>query len=90
VDSGLTNYPLYVKIAAGSDIGSVAQSDGDDIRFFLAVDVTTLPCEKVTFRITKVCPLGSDKFISKVEMLLGRRLRALPVGRPQKKIVERC
>ena len=30
-------------------------------------------------------PLGSDRFISKVEAHLGRRLRALPVGRPRKK-----
>ncbi|MGA2914833.1 MAG: transposase [Sedimentisphaerales bacterium] len=30
-------------------------------------------------------PLGSDSFISKLERLIGRRLRALPVGRPKKK-----
>ncbi len=30
-------------------------------------------------------PLGSDSFLSKVERLLGRRVRALPVGRPKKK-----
>ncbi|MCK4627112.1 MAG: transposase [Phycisphaerae bacterium] len=30
-------------------------------------------------------PLGSDKFISKLEALLGKRLRPLPVGRPKKK-----
>jgi putative transposase len=29
-------------------------------------------------------PLGSDKFIAKLETLLGRRLRALPPGRPRK------
>ena len=29
-------------------------------------------------------PLGSDRFVSKLERLLGRRLRALPVGRPRK------
>ncbi len=29
-------------------------------------------------------PLGSDSFISKLESKLGRRLRALPVGRPAK------
>ena len=31
------------------------------------------------------CPLGSDSFISKMERLIGRRLRPLPVGRPKKK-----
>lgn len=30
-------------------------------------------------------PLASDRFISKVEVALGRRLRTQPVGRPQKK-----
>ncbi|MEW6203272.1 MAG: transposase [bacterium] len=30
-------------------------------------------------------PLGSDSFISKLEVRLGRRLRPLPVGRPKKK-----
>ena len=30
-------------------------------------------------------PLGSDAFLSKIESLLGRRLRPLPVGRPRKK-----
>jgi putative transposase len=29
-------------------------------------------------------PLGSDRFIAKLETLLGRRLRALPRGRPRK------
>jgi putative transposase len=29
-------------------------------------------------------PLGSDSFLSKLEALLGRRLRALPPGRPRK------
>jgi putative transposase len=30
-------------------------------------------------------PLGTDRFLSKIESLLGRRLRPLPVGRPRKK-----
>jgi len=30
-------------------------------------------------------PLASDSFISKLEAVLGRRLRAAPVGRPKKK-----
>ena len=29
-------------------------------------------------------PLGSDRFLSKIEALVGRRLRPLPVGRPRK------
>ena len=34
-------------------------------------------------------PLGSDRFISKLEIFLGRRLRPLPVGRPKKKKTKR-
>ena len=30
-------------------------------------------------------PLGSDSFMSKLESTLGRRLRALPIGRPRKR-----
>lgn len=30
-------------------------------------------------------PLGSDRFLSRLEKLLGRRVRPLPVGRPKKK-----
>ena len=30
-------------------------------------------------------PLGSDSFLSKLESLLGRRVRPLPVGRPKKR-----
>ena len=30
-------------------------------------------------------PLGSDSFMSKLEKFVGRRLTALPVGRPKKK-----
>jgi len=30
-------------------------------------------------------PLGSDSFVAKLERRLGRRLRPLPVGRPQKR-----
>ena len=30
--------------------------------------------------------LGTDKFISKLETVIDRRLRALPVGRPKKKV----
>lgn len=29
-------------------------------------------------------PLGSDRFLSKIEAMVGRRVRALPVGRPSK------
>ena len=31
------------------------------------------------------CPLGSDRFVAKLEARLGRRLRPLPRGRPRKR-----
>jgi putative transposase len=34
-------------------------------------------------------PLGSDSFLSKLERVLGRRVRPLPVGRPRKREVAR-
>ena len=34
-------------------------------------------------------PLAADRFISKLEVAIGRRLRPLPVGRPRKKMTER-
>ena len=34
-------------------------------------------------------PLGSDSFMSKLESTLGRRLRALPVGRPRKRVAKK-
>jgi len=39
----------------------------------------------VRFNTHRGRPLGSDSFLSKLETLLGRRLRLLPVGRPRKK-----
>jgi len=35
------------------------------------------------------CPLGSDRFISKLERKLGRRLRPRPVGRPPQRAAVR-
>lgn len=34
-------------------------------------------------------PLGSDSFLSKLEKLIGRRVRPLPVGRPRKEKVKK-
>jgi len=35
-------------------------------------------------------PLGSDSFLSKLEKLLGRRVRPLPIGRPRKEKVKKA
>jgi len=40
---------------------------------------------KVRLWTSRGRPLGSDRFVAKLERLLGRRLRPLPVGRPRKK-----
>jgi len=40
--------------------------------------------QKIKARLYTGRPLGSDVFISKLEHALGRRLRALPVGRPKR------
>lgn len=40
--------------------------------------------ENIRSRTRRGRPLGSDSFVSKLEVLLGRRLRPLPRGRPKK------
>lgn len=40
--------------------------------------------ERIRLRTQTGRPLGSDRFVSKLEAALGRRLRPLPVGRPRK------
>lgn len=40
--------------------------------------------ERIRIRTQTGRPLGDDSFMSKLEMLVGRRLRPLPVGRPRK------
>ena len=47
------------------------------------LDETTI--EKIRLSTHTGRPLGTDSFISKVEKLLGRRVRPLPIGRPQKR-----
>jgi len=50
----------------------------------LAEDVQEKEMRMLRTGTLKGRPLGSDSFISKLESLLGRRLRPLPVGRPKK------
>ena len=40
--------------------------------------------DEVRFHTRRGRPLGSDSFVSKVEALVGHRIRPLPVGRPRK------
>lgn len=51
VDSTLTDFPLYVQFTGDTDIGAVAQADGDDIRFESSGNVL-LNAEKEYFEIS--------------------------------------
>jgi hypothetical protein len=50
----------------------------------LAEGVTEEEAARIRLRTQTGRPLGSDGFVSKLETLLGRRVRPLPVGRPRK------
>ena len=50
----------------------------------LSEGVETADIERLRLNTHTGRPLGSDGFLSKLEKLLGRRVRALPVGRPRK------
>ncbi len=50
----------------------------------LTEGLTSAEVETLRLRTHTGRPLGSDAFLSKLETLLGRRLRPLPVGRPPK------
>lgn len=69
VDSDLTDFPLYVKISADSDVGTYAQSDGDDIRFTSSGGLTVLPHEEESFSISSGS--GSGNFWVKVPTVFG-------------------
>jgi len=55
-----------------------------DWKMFLREKLEGLDMDKFRIHCRTGRPLGTDKFISKLEAALGRRLRALPVGRPKK------
>ena len=50
----------------------------------LAEGLTEEEVARIRLRTRTGRPLGSDRFLSKLETLLGRRVRPLPVGRPRK------
>jgi putative transposase len=61
------------------------QSSGLDWKKILQERQEKLELNRLRIYCRTGRPLGSDKFISKLETLLGRRLRALPIGRPVKR-----
>lgn len=62
------------------------QSSGIDWKNILRRKLEKNDIDKLRIHCRTGRPLGTDKFISKLETVIGRRLRALPVGRPKKKI----
>jgi len=62
------------------------QSSSIDWKNILRRKLEKLDIDKLRIHCRTGRPLGTDKFISKLETVIGRRLRALPVGRPKKKV----
>ena len=60
------------------------QSSGLDWKIILRKKLEIVDIDKLRIHCRTGRPLGTDKFISKLETVIGRRLRALPVGRPKK------
>ena len=50
----------------------------------LAEGLTDAEVTQIRLRTHTGRPLGSDRFLAKLETVLGRRVRPLPVGRPRK------
>jgi len=72
--SRLLDLGRWAKMLVGKDWrGELARSDGSDA------------AEALRSSTSRGRPLGSDTFIRKIEKLVGRRLRPLPVGRPRKR-----
>jgi len=61
------------------------QSSGLDWEKILRSELEKSDKDKLRIYCRTGRPLGTDKFIGKLETVIGRRLRPLPVGRPKKK-----
>jgi putative transposase len=72
-ESELLNLPRWYK-----------RMPADQWRKELAEGLTEVQVARIRLRTHTGRPLGSDSFLSKLETLLGRRVRPLPVGRPRK------
>ncbi len=72
-ESELLNLPRWYK-----------QTTADEWRKELAEGLTDEEVARIRLRTHTGRPLGSDGFVSKLEAVLGRRVRSLPVGRPKK------
>ena len=61
-------------------------SQGLDCKEFLRDGIDDELSKSFQIHYRRGRPLGSDKFISKLEVQLGRRLRPSPGDRPRKKV----
>ena len=61
------------------------QSSRFDWKNILRTKLKKFDIDKLRIHCRTGRPLGTDKFISKLETVIGRRLRPLPAGRPKKK-----
>ncbi len=79
---------LHVDEKAESELLDLArwykQITADAWRKELAEGLTDEEVARIRLRTHTGRPLGRDSFVSKLETLLGRRVRPLPVGRPKK------
>ena len=68
------------------DLGPWRETLGDEERWraVLAREIDEDFPEQLREKTQTGRPLGSDPFIRQIERALGRRVRALPVGRPRK------
>ena len=80
--------PVHVQAKARSDLLNLSRwydrISAAQWRRQLSDGVTDSDLERLRSSTHTGRPLGSDSFLSKLEMLLGRRVRPLPVGRPRK------
>jgi putative transposase len=72
-ESELLNLPRWYK-----------QVSAEEWRKELAEGSTDAEVARIRLRTHTGRPLGSDRFLAKLETVLGRRVRPLPVGRPKK------
>ena len=79
---------LHVDEKAESELLDLArwykQITAEEWRRELAEGLTEDEVARIRLRTHTGRPLGSDRFLAKLETVLGRRVRPLPVGRPKK------
>jgi putative transposase len=75
-ESGLLDMKSWLKLHSAEEWRTLLSKAEDKVT-----------CDLIRSRTFKGRPLGSDSFISKLETTVGKRLRAMPVGRPKAKKV---